>query len=400
MESMTRVPLYAPELPTLPPATLLAPPRRVEFPPFDSDNVHWFYFARNAVWNAVKMLGLDGGEVLVPSYHHGVEIETLVHAGVRPVFYRVGSRWDVDLDDVAARIGPHTRALYLTHFAGFPGPVREMKALAEQHGLALIEDCALSLLSSDGELKLGTVGDVGVFCLYKTLPVPNGGALVINGPRRFQLPRLQPPPTASVVSHTASALLKNIELRGGRPGRWVRASLRGLAHGAVRAGKLERVATGTMHFNPDHLDLGISPLSLRIAGTQDCAAIIRRRRRNYETLLAELASLSPPLMQELPQGTCPLFYPMRVTRKQAMLERLRAQGIEAVDFWGQAHPACDPAEFPETMLLRNSIVELPCHQDLDDAAMQRIAIIVQRALHELEPPPRACRRQQPRMTTQ
>jgi perosamine synthetase len=358
------------------------------YPPFDGGQVHWFYFARNAVWNAVKLLGLSGGEVLVPSYHHGVEIEALVHAGTRPVFYRVGGHWDVDLEDVAARIGPQTRALYLTHYAGFPGPVHAMRQLAERHGILLIEDCALSLLSADGAQPLGTLGDVSVFCLYKTLPVPNGGALRVNGLRRFNLPELPAPPTASVFSHTASALLKNVEMRGGRIGRWARSTVRGLAGRAVRAGRVERVATGTMHFDPEHLCLGISPLTLRIARGEDLDATVARRRHNYLHLLGRLETISPPLFRQLPAGVCPLFYPVLSRDKPAVLARLWAAGIEAVDFWRDHHPACDPDEFPDTMELRRRIVEIPCHQDLDSDTLNRMTGIVAEVLQEVERPPR------------
>ncbi len=378
--------LYVPEYPTLYPGMLFSRGVPADFPPFDSDKVHWFYFARNAVWNAVKMLGLEGGEVLVPSYHHGVEIEALVHAGAKPVFYRVGRNWDVDLADVAARIGPDTRALYLIHYAGFPGPVREMKSLAEKHGLALIEDCALSLLSSDRGLKLGTIGDVAVFCLYKTLPVPNGGALQVNGLRRYDVPRARLPPGASVFNHTASALLKNMELRGGRAGRWARSMVRSLAHGAVRAGQVERIATGTMHFDPDHVGLGISPLSLRIARAHDFAGTIALRRRNYLVLLDQLAVVCPPLFETLPDGVCPLFYPLRVKHKVEMLERLQAAGIGAIDFWRDPHPACDPRSFPETTELRNSIIEIPCHQDVGTETMSRMAAVVHQAVCRIELP--------------
>jgi dTDP-4-amino-4,6-dideoxygalactose transaminase len=357
-----------------------------DFPPFESDKVHWFYFARNAVWNAVKMLGLEDGEVLVPSYHHGVEIEALVHAGAKPVFYRVGKSWDVDLADVAARIGPDTRALYLIHYAGFPGPVRELKALANKHGLALIEDCALALLSCDDGVALGTIGDVGVFCLYKTLPVPNGGALRVNGAHRYGVPRLRPPPRVSVFNHTASALLKNLQLRGGRSGRWARSLLRSLAHGAVRASQVERIATGTMYFEPENVNLGISPLSLRIARAHDFADTIALRRRNYLLLLDQLATACPPLFENLPDGVCPLFYPLRVKRKAEVLQRLQSAGIGAIDFWRDPHPACDPESFPETTELRNSIIEVPCHQDIGPETMGRMAAIVRQVLCEIERP--------------
>jgi perosamine synthetase len=378
--------LFVPDIPTLFPGMLLARHRTPAYPPFESPNVHWFYFARNAVWLVVKMLGLEGGEVLVPAYHHGVEIEALVDAGAKPVFYRVGPQWDVDLEDVERRIGPNTRALYLIHYAGFPGPVLEMKRLAEKHGLPLIEDCALSLLSSDRELKLGTVGDVGIFCLYKTLPVPHGGAMVINGPRRYAVPELPPPPMASTVSHALSSLLKNVEMRGGAAGRWLRSAVRLVGHGAVKAGQIERVATGTMHFNRAHVDMGISPLTLQIAQGLDMGQIVERRRRNFFFLLGRLRDVSQPLFSELAPGVCPLFYPIVVEDKPEVLQRLWAAGIHAVDFWRDHHPACHPSEFPEVMRVRNSIVEIPCHQDLDPQTLTRMAKVVRETLVAVQRP--------------
>ncbi len=392
--ALTRPELFVPEYPTLYPSMLLARRGRPNWVPFNADRVHWFYFARNAVWSAVGMLGLAGGEVLVPSYHHGVEVEALVAAGARPVFYRVGRKWEVDLEDVERRIGPATRALYVIHYAGFPAPAHELKRLAGRHGLPLIEDCALSLLSSDGEQPLGVVGELGIYCLYKTLPVPNGGALMINDARLADPPPLQPPPSASTFSHAISSLLNNIELRGGAAGRRARAVVRTLGRGAVKAGQIQRVATGTMHFNPDHVTMGMSPLALRIAAAQDMPWIVAARRRNYLYLLEQLRDLRPPLHETLAPGICPLFYPLAVDNKPELLARLNQAGIQAINFWGEGHPACDPAEFPDTAWLRNSILELPCHQDLDSRAMQKIARITRDLL--LESRPRAVA--QPRST--
>ncbi len=375
--------LFVPDYPTLYPSMLIKRGARPAFAPFDSENVHWFYFARNAVWTTVKMLGLDGGEVLVPSYHHGVEIEALADAGAKPVFYRVDAKWQTDLDDVRRKIGPKTKALYLIHYNGFPGPVREMKKLADEHGIPLIEDCALSLLSKDGSVPLGTTGDVGIFCLYKALPVPNGGALVINGDRRYTLPKLPPPGIPSVISHTASALLKNVEMRGGKFGRLARSAVRAVGHGVVKAGSVERVATGTMHFNRAHVDMGISPLTLRICEAQDMDKVVEIRRRNYFFLLGRLRDISPPLFNELPAGVCPLFYPVVTDNKPEVFARLQAMGINVVDFWRDYYAGCNPAEFPETMQVRNQIVEIPCHQDLDAETMDRVAGAVRTVLTEL-----------------
>jgi len=221
--------------------------------------------------------------------------------------------------ELERKIGPQTKALYLTHYAGFPGPAAEMKRLAEKHGLVLIEDCALSLLSADGERPLGTTGEVSVFCLYKTIPVPNGGALVINGPRHYSLPAAAPPPWISTLSHAGSALLQNLELRAGPAGRWIRATARRLAGKTVQAAGIERIGTGTQHFNRAHVDLGISSLSMRIAQAQDLASIVDARRRNFFYLLGRLRDISPPLFNQLPAGVCPLFYPLAVEDKSEVM---------------------------------------------------------------------------------
>ncbi|WP_309891969.1 DegT/DnrJ/EryC1/StrS family aminotransferase [Archangium sp.] len=380
MEAVKNTRLFVPALPTLWPSMLLNRRQPSGFMPFAAPNVRWFYFARNAVWTTVKMLGLDKGEVLMPAYHHGVEVEAVADAGATPRFYRVGSRWDVDVEDVEKRIGPKTKALYLTHYAGFPGPVDDMRALADKHGLPLIEDCALSLLSADGSVPLGTTGDIGIHCLYKTLPLPHGGALTVNGPRQYSLPEPPAPPFSSTFSHTVSALLQNLELRGGSFGRGLRRFIRSLGKGAVKAADIERVATGTQHFNRQHVDLGMSPFAKRIAQAQDLESIVETRRRNYFFLLGRLRDVSPPLFNQLHPGVSPLFYPLVVEDKAEVLARLHSKGIEAIDFWKHFHPACDASAFPEVAQLRRSIVEIPCHQDLSPEVMAEVAAAVRGAV--------------------
>ncbi|MBK5256580.1 MAG: aminotransferase DegT, partial [Vicinamibacteria bacterium] len=118
--------MFVPAFPTIRPESLLGGGDEAikGHYPFSDPSARYVYFARNAIWHAVKALRLDRGEILVPSYHHGVEIEALIDAGARVRFYRIGPHCEVDLEDVASKIGPETTALYLTHFLGFPGPVR------------------------------------------------------------------------------------------------------------------------------------------------------------------------------------------------------------------------------------------------------------------------------------
>src|SRR5438309_3742386 len=99
--------------------------------PFDQPGLRYRYFARNAVWDAVQLLDLKGKAVLMPAYHHGVELETLLAAGVRPVFFRVDSQMRCDFDDARAK-SAGAAALYVIHYAGFPQDMYAVRCLANE----------------------------------------------------------------------------------------------------------------------------------------------------------------------------------------------------------------------------------------------------------------------------
>jgi dTDP-4-amino-4,6-dideoxygalactose transaminase len=210
--------------------------------------------------------------------------------------------------------------------------------------------------------------------------VPNGGALIVNRPRPWTAPVPEAPPIASTFNHVAAALLSNLEMRGGTAGRQVRSAIRRVGHGTVRAAKIERVATGTQHFNRAHVLMGMSAVTRRIGLAQDTERIVATRRANYELLRDELGDAAPPLLAELPRGACPLFYPIVVRDKAVVLEALRGRGIDAIDFWDSFHPSCDAAEFPEVDELRRSIVEIPCHQDLGEDVLTEVAAVTREAM--------------------
>ena len=373
-----------PCMPTVWPHMLL--PRRASPPvfPFDQPQLRYRYFARNAVWDAAQLLGLAGKEVLIPAYHHGVELETLLAAGVKPVFFRVDSQMRCDFDDARRKLTPGIAALYLIHYAGFPQDQAAARQLADFAGVPLIEDCALSLLSRAGQVPLGATGDVSVFCLYKTLPVPNGGALLVRGRQLREdsthLADVESPPLVSTASHLAGSLLSNLELRLGPSGQRVRQAMRSLSRWAVDRGGIERVSTGTQHFDLRSVRLGMSFASQAIIRNQDYPAIVERRRRNYFLLYAALRDIAPPVTGELTSGVCPLFYPIRTRNKKQAMAQLLARGVETVDFWRVRHPAVSVGEFPEVDALRAEVLELPVHQDLSPADAEHVAASVREVL--------------------
>src|SRR6476661_2480043 len=110
---------FVPSLPTLDPRLLLPslePPRPPAFPldQLGGPRAHLFYLARAGVYHAVRHFAA-GGRVLMPAYHHGVEVEAARAAGATVEFYRVDRNLCLDVEDVLRR-APNADIIYVTHF--------------------------------------------------------------------------------------------------------------------------------------------------------------------------------------------------------------------------------------------------------------------------------------------
>jgi len=367
-----RPPHFVPALPTLAPQHLALPTTPREHLPFPlnlpKSRARYYYLARAGIARGLGAYPLPAGAVcLMPAYHHGIEVEAVRAAGLAPSFYRISRHASVDLDDVRARLdrlGSRVAVLYVTHFCGFPAPIRQARALADERGLVLVEDCALACFSRmpTGE-PLGSVGDLAVFCLYKSIPVPHGGVLVSP---RLPVPPMDRARLVATGSHLGGSLLRRLETRGGLGAR-VRSAVRRLFRSVPAQ---TRTPVGLQHLQPFELDLGASRLLDWILPNLHYPAIVARRRRNYRRL-AEAIGFHRVPTGALPDGCCPLFLPTLVDHRDAALEALWSRGIEAVDLWREGFE--DATEFPDAAALRRQVIELPCHQDLDDDAIDHVA---------------------------
>ncbi len=386
--------LFIPSLPTLDPLQLLPSwePHRPHIYPLSqlaAPSAQLFYLARAGVYHTIKhWLGPADDRardvVLMPAYHHGVEVEAVRAAGAHVVFYRVGRDLRIDLDDLAAKAArADVRVVYVTHYAGFAQPIAEARAIARAHdGVRLFEDCALSLFArtTDG-VPLGSFGDASCFCLYKSLPLPHGGLLLA---RDVPVADVSAPPLMSTLHHVAGLALAHLELHSSGIGRAVRQAARKTSQATVDKA-VATVKTGTMHLTEAELQLGASQLVQTLLPRFDDEMVVVRRRRNFARLATALADVIEVVHHPLPAGACPLFLPVRVdTRrgrdKARIVAQLHARGIDAIDFWSSHDPHCDPAEFPDATRLRAEILELPCHQSLDDDAIDRVAHAVKQVL--------------------
>ena len=367
---------FATAYPVLSPSMVWARRKNPELPfPFNHPSARYFYFARNAIHGLARHWNLAGKEVLFPSYFHGVELEALLAAGVHVRFYPVRHGMQVNWDEVASLIRGQTRVIYLIHYLGFPGPVRELSQLCRQRNLLLIEDCALALFSRHEERPLGSWGDAAIYCLYKSLPVPNGGAIVLRRGGLSAFRQLSPPPWRNSFSSAARSLDSYLSNHNKNWQRKLLKMTRNTAKKMSRSVDANSAQAGTNHFNPLHAELGMSRLSRRVIASQDFSAIVEKRRKNFSYLLERLRGLARPVFGELPQGVCPLSYPLLVEDKPAVVEKFLARGVEAVNMWFPNHPMGPEEPFPETDELRRTVLELPCHQDLSLADLDRLITV-------------------------
>lgn len=137
----------------------------------------------SGLWLSLVSLGIGpGDEVIVPGFTFVASISAVVYARARPVLAEIDETFNLDPADVEARITPRTRAIIAVHMLGAPARLAELKAIADRHGIALIEDCAQAFGASYGGRGVGGYGVVGVYSFneFKTITCGDGGLIVTD----------------------------------------------------------------------------------------------------------------------------------------------------------------------------------------------------------------------------
>jgi dTDP-4-amino-4,6-dideoxygalactose transaminase len=355
--------------------------------PAGAGTAYDFFWARNALYHGLRALHLPpGAGVLAPAYHCSAAIDPILHAGARVQYYRIQPDCSADMADIAAQMDATTRALLVIHYFGFPQPVQRLAAFCRDHRLYLIEDCAHVLVGQAEGGPLGSFGDVSVFSWRKLLPIQDGGHLVVNNPAL----RVDLPPRGNGVLLAAKAVKNALEsaLEGRPGGRLLAAPLRACAlpRAFARApdalAASSRVERSQGRFDPTLAHLRRSGVSAYVVRRTDVAAIVARRRRNYQALLHRVARLPGVELPfpSLPPGTCPMIFPFVVPGRDDVHTHLRAQGIPAVTWEYVAHPELPLDRFPGAAALYRRLVMLPVHQSLGEAEIAVMAAALERTV--------------------
>jgi dTDP-4-amino-4,6-dideoxygalactose transaminase len=131
---------------------------------------------------ALKALGVGpGDEVVVTPRTFIASISCVVNAGAVPVFADVEAySGNISARTIAAVLSPRTKAVVCVHLAGWPCDMDPIMALAEQHGLKVIEDCAQAHGARYKGRPVGSIGHVGAwsFCQDKIMTTGGEGGMV------------------------------------------------------------------------------------------------------------------------------------------------------------------------------------------------------------------------------
>ncbi len=305
--------------------------------------------------------------VVMPSYIPAKLNRAALAAGCEVRFYEVHGDCRADLAEIERLVDGDAVAIFHVHYFGFPGEIAAVRALADARGIALLEDCALTVGASHRGRPLGAWGDAAFFSMRKMFLYPEGGALVVGERLRAFRP--------TYVRRVSSCWSAPRFLLQRAKHAYVR-----LTGGADPLGLVRAAPEGFMDGRPRQ-ELEVKMLSaftrLRLPFA-DVERVAERRRANYRHLLERFPATpaARPMFRELPDGVTPYSFPVVVREERDDLRRtLVREGVLAAAGW----PESPFAEgLPRTRALARSVVALPIHHALTRAQLDRSLRCVER----------------------
>lgn len=141
----------------------------------------------DALYLALRALEIGAGdEVITPSFTFFATAEVVSAVGAKPVFVDIDAQtFNLDVTQVATAITGKTKAIIPVHLYGQPMDMTALMAIASNHQLAVIEDCAQSTGALWAGQRVGSIGHIGCFSFYPTKNLGacgDGGAVTTNDP--------------------------------------------------------------------------------------------------------------------------------------------------------------------------------------------------------------------------
>jgi dTDP-4-amino-4,6-dideoxygalactose transaminase len=305
-----------------------------------------------------------GDEVIVPAFTFVASASASRYVGAEPVLCDVRSPQDFNIDpeDAARRITSRTKAIVAVHFCGYPADVLALRALCDEHGLALIEDCAQAIGArvDDTGRQAGTVGELGAFSFFskQQLCVGEGGMVTTGDEQRAERVRL-------LRSHALTSST------------WERHRGHDPAYDVIDVGFNYRL-------DEPHAALGLS----RLQRLEESIAARRAIVGSYRERLAEVPGIELAFTEQAVERGSHFAFPVlladRATRDR-FRDELKASGIQttwypALHTFTEYRRFAPPDGLPTATEVADRHCALPLSSTMDEAVVETVVEVARSAL--------------------
>lgn len=305
-----------------------------------------------------------GDGVIVPAFTFVASAAAVRYTGAEPVLCDVRGPLDFNIDpaDAERRITPRTRAIVAVHFCGYPADLAALRALCDERGLILIEDCAQAIgaHADDAGRRVGTVGELGAFSFFskKQLCVGEGGMVATADEEMAARVRL-------LRSHAMTSTT------------WDRHRGHDPAYDVVDVGFNYRL-------DEPRAALGLS----RIARLEQDIARRRELVRAYRVQLSDVGGLELPFDEEAVERSSHFAFPVLLRDREArdrFRDALKADGIQttwypALHTFTEYRAIAPPGGLPQAAEAADRHCALPLSSTMDESKLEMVVAAVRAAV--------------------
>jgi dTDP-4-amino-4,6-dideoxygalactose transaminase len=297
---------------------------------------------------ALNVLGGGrGDEVITTPFTFIATANTISRTGARPVFADIDPRtFNLDPDEVERRITPRTCGIVAVHLYGQPANLDALLAIAERHGLWLLEDSCQALGATWHGQPVGSFGIAGCFSFY---PTKNLGAVG----------------DAGLLCSQSAAFVAQVEL-------------------LARHGGRERYNAELVGYNSRLDEIQAAMLRIKLRYLDRWNDTRRRIAARYTELLRDTPVVTP---YEMP-GAGHVFhqYTIRAPQRDALAAMLATEGIGTMVYYPipiHLQPlyrelGLKQGSLPESERAATEVLSLPIYPELSEERITFIASCIRR----------------------
>ena len=274
---------------------------------------------------AMKAMGIgEGDEVITTPFTFFATAETIAMVGAKPVFCDVEEdTYNIDAGKIEALITPKTKAILPVHIFGQPADMAAINAIAEKHGLKVIEDACQAVGAAIGGKMVGSLADAACFSFFPTKNLGgfgDGGMITTDSDELNVICRAYREHGGAQNGAKARALLTGVEddLAGGKSGDALYNPYKYYNYLIAYNSRLDAIQARVLDIKLDYLE-GFNARRTEIAG-------------KYNAAFQGLPGIEIPVIRE---GVKTVWhqYAFRCGNKDGMGEHLAALGIGSAAFY-------------------------------------------------------------------